>query len=238
MTRRPPKQSTLQFLPVQKEDNGVPSGWYPEEMVFGCGEDCQDDGVPSGWRPEEMVFGSDGPPSKMARTSAGPAPRPAAKRKGKPREKFIHDMHRRFHGKKREDVLGKASRGDESVIHVELEPAEKKSPASRKCRSRCVLCDVVMNNDVDTIMVHLRSRAHQQAEQCLGERGAMGAHLKFGGASHRESVVDSMMLAYFVMREKQSHTLPAKMKMVMRNMHCVDRAKLDKASLSATTIAR
>ena len=147
-------------------------------------------------------------------------------------------MHARFHGKRRKEVLGKACRDDDSIIHLQLEPAEKKSAASKKCRSRCVLCDVILNNEVGTVIYHLRSRAHQQAEQCLGERAAMGAHLKFGGASHRESTVDSYVMAYFVMRENLPHTLPEKLKRVLGNMHCTDKAKVEKISLARRTTAR
>ena len=71
-----------------------------------------------------------------------------------------------------------------------------------------------------------------------GEVEVMGQHLAFGGQQHREAVVDTYMIAYFIQRERLPHSTGEKLKKVLKHLHCTDPERVGKLAISRKTIAR
>jgi hypothetical protein len=89
-----------------------------------------------------------------------------------------------------------------------------------------------------TVRDHLKSVFHQEMEGVQGESRAMAQALAFGGQKHRESTVDSFLLAYFIMKEKLPHTTAEKLKEVLPHLHFCDAEAVSHVPMSRETVAR
>jgi hypothetical protein len=145
-------------------------------------------------------------------------------------------MAEKYNGKKRCHVL-KGCSGDESIIQLKLLALEK-DKARKKCRSRCLICQGEFNNEDAALQMHLKSVRHQNMEAISQEVVTMGSAIAFGGQQHREAVVDSYMVAYFIQRERLPHSTSEKLKKVLGHLHCTDSTKVERISMSRKTIAR
>jgi hypothetical protein len=145
-------------------------------------------------------------------------------------------MEAKYDGKVRGDVL-KGCKGDESVVSLKLKSIEKTKKGG-KCRSQCLICYGAFNNQDETLQEHLCSTKHQNMERMQTEVDVMGQHLAYGGNQHREAVVDSYMLAYFIQKERLPHSTAQKLKRVMNHLHCTDSEKVERVAMSSKTIAR
>ena len=117
-------------------------------------------------------------------------------------------------------------------------PCAKLDKCVCKCRSKCLICGAVFNNEDASLQDHLRSVQHQQMEQVQGEVRVMGQALAFGGQQHRQSTVDSYMLTYFVVKEKLPMATPDKLKKMLPFLYFCDGDSIKHVALSRETIAR
>ena len=91
------------------------------------------------------------PPRKQRKRGGG-------KGGGKPKTVWLNNMMQKYNGKRRCDVLKRCG-GDDYIIKLQLEPAEKKCTSQKiprcvdskactcKCRSKCTVCGGAFNNE-------------------------------------------------------------------------------------------
>ena len=96
--------------------------------------------------------------------------------------------------------------------NVELVAAEGAGMASGGRRqSKCKLCGVIKPNKADRWKDHTQKC---QGLKHLAERRNLGAFVSASGEKHRQMLVDTYLLTYFVYKERYAFTLPAKLKEV------------------------
>lgn len=102
-------------------------------------------------------------------------------------------------------------------------------------QSKCKLCGVIKPNKADRWKDHTKKC---QGLKHLAERRNLGAFVSASGEKHRQMLVDTYLLTYFVYKERYAFTLPAKLKEVLPYLHCVDNVSAAKLPLSNDTVSR
>ena len=140
---------------------------------------------------------------------------------------------------KRKQRSTKAFRDGVKAKHgVDLEDVPNSNSTScntRRNSCRCVECGLVKENKTDLWAGHRsKCRGIQHAQEKRQLRLYTGA----GGEQHRQKLVDTYMLAYFVFKERIPFTMPSRLLQVLPHLHCADKAQVMQLPLSERTITR